>query len=283
MRSLSVLLSVLLLASANQAVAAAPQYSVTDLGTLGGTSSYATGINNRNEVVGEAYTSSDKMHAFEYSDDSMEDLNSLLPSGSGWTLTEATGINDLGQIVGDGTIDGQSARYRSLVAALRSIILEDRDPKQHTESNTMNPNGQHNQLLRLRARLLGDMNQLADTALQDSNTIRMPSDMADVGTDAFEQELAVDLLGNEKEVLEQIEVALERIEDGSYGKLRRMWPETSPRPGLAGDSLCGVVREVCCEGGKWACGSKAKVASVNASLSPAWRNHFSPPSVYSRA
>ena len=53
----------------------------------------------------------------------------------------------------------------------------------------MNPNGQHNQLLRLRARLLGDMNQLADTALQDSNLIRMPSDMADVGTDAFEQEL----------------------------------------------------------------------------------------------
>ena len=53
----------------------------------------------------------------------------------------------------------------------------------------MNPNGQHNQLLRLRARLLGDMNQLADAALQDSNSIRMPSDMADVGTDAFEQEL----------------------------------------------------------------------------------------------
>ncbi len=221
MRSLSVLLSVLLLASANQAVAAAPQYSVTDLGTLGGTSSYATGINTSNEVVGEAYTSSDKMHAFEYSDDSMEDLNSLLPSGSGWTLTEATGINDLGQIVGDGTIDGQTACYRSLVAALRSIILEDRDPKQHTESNTMNPNGQHNQLLRLRARFLGDMNQLADTALQDSNTIRMPSDMADVGTDAFEQELAVDLLGNEKEVLEQIEAALERIEDGSYGRCER--------------------------------------------------------------
>ena len=31
----------------------------------------------------------------------------------------------------------------------------------------------------------------------------MPSDMADVGTDAFEQELTLDLMGNEKEVLEQ--------------------------------------------------------------------------------
>jgi len=82
----------------------------------------------------------------------------------------------------------------------------------------MNPNGHHNQLLHLRSRLLGDMNQLADIALQDSNSIRMPSDMADVGTDAFEQELTLDLMGNEKEVLEQIEAALKRIEDGSYGK-----------------------------------------------------------------
>ena len=46
----------------------------------------------------------------------------------------------------------------------------------------------------------------------------MPSDMADIGTDAFEQELTLDLMGNEKEVLEQIEAALKRIEDGSYGK-----------------------------------------------------------------
>ena len=104
-----------------------------------------------------------------------------------------------------------------LVAALGSITLEDRDPIHHPESDTMNPNGQHNQLLRLRARLLGDMNQLADAALQESNSIRMPSDMADVGTDAFEQELTLDLMGNEKEVLEQIEAALKRIEDGSYG------------------------------------------------------------------
>ncbi|MGA2259231.1 MAG: TraR/DksA family transcriptional regulator [Thermoguttaceae bacterium] len=84
--------------------------------------------------------------------------------------------------------------------------------------STMNPNGHHNQLLHLRARLLGDMHQLADAALHDSNSIRMPSDMADVGTDAFEQELTLDLLGNEKKVLEQIDAALKRIEDGSYGK-----------------------------------------------------------------
>ena len=33
----------------------------------------------------------------------MEDLNNLIPSNSGWTLTYASGINDSGQICGTGT------------------------------------------------------------------------------------------------------------------------------------------------------------------------------------
>ena len=100
--------------------------------------------------------------------------------------------------------------------ALRVIILEGRE--HYMMRSTMNPNGYYNQLVHLRARFLGDVSQMADAALQDSNVVRMPSDMADVGTDAFEQELTLDLLGNEKKVLEQIDAALKRIEDGSYGR-----------------------------------------------------------------
>src|ERR1700690_2627261 len=79
---------------------------------------------------------------------------------------------------------------------------------------------QRDKLLALRTRLVGDMNQMADAALNKDlvQAIRMPSDMADVGTEAFEQELTLNLLGNEKSVLEQIEAALKRIEDGSYGR-----------------------------------------------------------------
>jgi RNA polymerase-binding transcription factor DksA len=101
-------------------------------------------------------------------------------------------------------------------------------------------NGQthRDNLLALRARLLGEMSQMADAALKDVNAVRMPSDMADVGTDAFEQELTLDLLGNEKEVLEQIEAALGRIEDGSYGRCegcgriipRPAWTRSPIRP-----------------------------------------------------
>jgi hypothetical protein len=39
----------------------------------------------------------------------MQNLNSLIDTASGWTITDATDINDLGQIVGYGTnLSGQS-------------------------------------------------------------------------------------------------------------------------------------------------------------------------------
>jgi DnaK suppressor protein len=64
------------------------------------------------------------------------------------------------------------------------------------------------------------MTQMANGALNEdhSKTTHMPTDMAELGSDNFEQELTLDLLGNEKGVLEQIEAALKRIEDGTYGK-----------------------------------------------------------------
>jgi DnaK suppressor protein len=81
-------------------------------------------------------------------------------------------------------------------------------------------NGQvhRDNLLALRARLIGDVNKMTDAALKDVDAVRMPSEMADVGTDAYEQEITLGLLGNEEEVLQQIDAALERIENGSYGK-----------------------------------------------------------------
>jgi DnaK suppressor protein len=45
----------------------------------------------------------------------------------------------------------------------------------------------------------------------------MPIHMADVGSDNFEQEFTLTLMANDEGVLELIEDALERIEDGTYG------------------------------------------------------------------
>jgi RNA polymerase-binding protein DksA len=74
-------------------------------------------------------------------------------------------------------------------------------------------------LLALRARLQGDMIQMEDNALnKDHNkTTRMPIDMAELGTGNFDQELTLSLVGSEQDALGQIDGALKRIEDGSYG------------------------------------------------------------------
>jgi len=77
--------------------------SMTDVGTLGGSSSNGFGINDYGQVTGTSLMLDTNVHAFLYTPGTgMVDLNSLLPSGSGWTLITANGINDAGQITGDG-------------------------------------------------------------------------------------------------------------------------------------------------------------------------------------
>ena len=64
------------------------------------------------------------------------------------------------------------------------------------------------------------MTQMADSALNHdhSRTTSMPTDMAELGSGNFDQELTLSLLDSERDALEQIEAAIERIEDGSYGR-----------------------------------------------------------------
>jgi DnaK suppressor protein len=79
-------------------------------------------------------------------------------------------------------------------------------------------------LLGLRARLRGDVSQMADSALKKSRSeangdlSTMPIHMADMGSDNFEQEFTLSLMENEGVTLEQIESSLERIEEGVYGQ-----------------------------------------------------------------
>jgi DnaK suppressor protein len=79
-------------------------------------------------------------------------------------------------------------------------------------------------LLALRSRLRGDVSQMADAALRKNRMdgggeiSSMPIHMADLGSDNFEQEFTLSLMENEEETLDLIELALERIEEGTYGQ-----------------------------------------------------------------
>jgi len=81
-----------------------------DLGVLpNGTTSEANSINAWGQVVGGATVNSSPYPttvAFLYSDGKMRDLNDMIAANSGWVLFDATGINNRGQIVGTGTLNG---------------------------------------------------------------------------------------------------------------------------------------------------------------------------------
>ncbi len=82
---------------------------IHNLGTLtGGTQSYAGGINNLGQIVGESTISGGELHACIWENGTVQDLNDLISSDSGWVLNHASSINKAGQISGFGTINGEN-------------------------------------------------------------------------------------------------------------------------------------------------------------------------------
>lgn len=79
-------------------------------------------------------------------------------------------------------------------------------------------------LLGLRARLRGDLDQMTDEVLHKSggeaagNLSSMPMHMADIGTETFDQDFTLGLIENEQDTLGQIHDALQRIDQGTFGK-----------------------------------------------------------------
>jgi probable HAF family extracellular repeat protein len=98
--------------SAHAFIANCATCPLRDLGTISGSTSTVWGfaINDSGVVVGQS-TFGGTYHAFVYSSGKMKDLNKIIPTGSGWVLIEANGINSAGQIVGLGTHNGQEHGY----------------------------------------------------------------------------------------------------------------------------------------------------------------------------
>lgn len=89
---------------------------MVDLGTLGRTFGDALDINNAGWAVGfSTNISGSPQIAMLWRNGQAIDLNTLITPGSGWTLRSAEGINDLGEIVGYGTFQGQTLAF-ALVA-----------------------------------------------------------------------------------------------------------------------------------------------------------------------
>jgi len=77
-------------------------------------------------------------------------------------------------------------------------------------------------LLQKRAEVAGDVENMADLALRRNrsgvgNPGGMPIHLADLGSDNWEQEFTLGLLANTQQLVREIDAALARIDNGTYG------------------------------------------------------------------
>jgi len=79
-------------------------------------------------------------------------------------------------------------------------------------------------LFALLSRLERDRSQLKDEALRatggeaSGSLSDVPLHLADLGSHAFEEDLTLDLLKNEERILEEIQAALARMDQGVFGR-----------------------------------------------------------------
>jgi probable HAF family extracellular repeat protein len=68
-------------------------------------------INDKGQVVGFWFDAMFNAHAFIWQDNTLTNLDDLIPSDSPWQLQFAQAINDAGAIVGQGLIGGESHAF----------------------------------------------------------------------------------------------------------------------------------------------------------------------------
>src|SRR5215216_3696837 len=115
MIALALALAVVLAGFATRPAAAEPTaaktvYTVTDLGTLGGTS-VARDINDSGQVAGQSQNTSGQLRAFLWENGQMTDLGTL-----GGTTSAARGIDDSGRVVGFSRISSTNNQMRAFLA-----------------------------------------------------------------------------------------------------------------------------------------------------------------------
>jgi len=82
-------------------------------------------------------------------------------------------------------------------------------------------------LMEMAVRLRGDDAAVGGEALRQAggsasgNLSNVPQHLADISTEAFEQEMSATLMQNARELQAEVAAALDRVEQGTFGKCQR--------------------------------------------------------------
>jgi RNA polymerase-binding protein DksA len=101
-----------------------------------------------------------------------------------------------------------------------AVPTNDKPRKNHAGLNKSQLEHFRELLLSKRRELVGDMSQMEREALRSAsgtNISNLPVHMADLGTDNYEQEFTLGLVEKDRQLLREINQALAKIQDGTYG------------------------------------------------------------------
>lgn len=113
------------------------------------------------------------------------------------------------------------AESHQIIGVIPAPLTTDSKPRKNQAGlNPKDLESYREALLAKRRELVGDMSSMEREALRSSsgsNLSNLPIHMADMGTDNYEQEFTLGLVEKERVLLREINGALAKLQDGTYG------------------------------------------------------------------
>jgi RNA polymerase-binding transcription factor DksA len=143
-------------------------------------------------------------------------VSKLAPDSNGYVVVNGRRLRIMSQSAKP--IPVRRPRTRGNAAAAAEPDVDASEPVR-TKLNKRELDRYRTLLLGERTQLVGDLAAMENQALRSSggNLSHMPIHMADLGTDTFDQDFMLGLAENERRRLREIDEALQRIHNGTYG------------------------------------------------------------------
>ncbi|MDX2118393.1 MAG: TraR/DksA family transcriptional regulator [Planctomycetota bacterium] len=130
-----------------------------------------------------------------------------------------------GQLLGSGAVRKPLIPSGPNASAVRPLGAQGPEPEPESNHKAKSPFGKKDLerfrqiLIRKRAELFGDVTTMESEALKGNSgsLSNLPQHIAEQGSDTYDQSLSLDLAAADRKLIREIDDALKRINDGTYG------------------------------------------------------------------